>query len=288
MRVKFILLIMCCIGLGLKLFCLPGNAVYEQYDQILAKSYLAVPKEINETNTKPRKKYILKYDHHKLPNLEGTWRLTKTTSKRIINPVIKRQSLINHCNSRLPFEQRDFKNKEVIISAQGPDFFRVASKYPDDYDIYLEPDYGNDAEHHNFGLKAVIDPKDLTYAYTLRLQDYLDNPSLPKQVWLNGRLKYKSVSRRRIVAEGYEIEDTPECLGFLIDHTKFVFIRKGPDKGEGRKIETLILPEEKEIIGVEKPLSGISLESAEDKSGFKPALIYRPLDSKNTKVPGLW
>ena len=292
MKNQFTLLFVFFVVCSINFFCLPAKTAYEQYDHILAKLDLAKP---IETKEEPGKKYILKFDHKDLPNLEGTWLLTKTTQEKIIDPVIKVQSSIRHCNSRLSFDKRDFKEKEVVISAQGPDFFRVAAKYPYDLDIFLEPNSGDDIQHHNFAIKAVIDPKDLTYAYTLKLKDYPDYRSLPRQIWLNGRLKYEHISFRKIIAKGYEIEYTPECYGFLLDEVKFEFIRKRNPRGEGGKLaekieearkEITILPEEKEIIGEIIPLT--ELLSAEEKEPFKPALIYRPLDSSNVKVPGMW
>ena len=55
---------------------------------------------------------------------------------------------------------------------------------------------------------------------------------------------------------------------------------------EQSAIAAEVEPEENEIPDENKFLPR-ELESAKDKSGFKPG-IYKPLDKPGVKVPGLW
>ncbi len=191
----------------------------ERYDRILAK--LERVKDIQTEREK--KNWVLTFEHDRLPNLDGTWKLTKKTNKRIGNPILTKPITFVHCTSRLPFEKRDFKEKEVVISSSGPDSFSVMAIYPITDDVYHDPNQKKDIAYQNFGFKGVIRPEDFTYAYTLKLKDYIENPTLSRQLWLNGKLKFKHISGSKIVAKGYEIEYSPECHGFITDEIAFEF-----------------------------------------------------------------
>ena len=246
-----------------------GKCSTEEYDRILA----------GIENPKPVEK-VQNFEHKSFPDLNGIWLLTKKTIRRKIDPVLIKPVVLHHCNSRLPIEKRDFK-KNVVINSLGPDYFTVRSLYPVTNDIYYDPNQDTDITYQNFGFKGIIDPYDLSYAYTLKLQNHFDYPTLARQVWFNGKLKYDHVSSHKIIAKGYEVEYTPECEGFLLDEIVYEFTKARPlDLGKDKlKDKPYTALYNKEIN---------KIDSAKPKEEFKPALIYRPLDSKNTKVPGLW
>lgn len=201
------------------------DTVVEKYDRILAKLDAKKEKEQNteKSSDEPYKTYDLTFEHDKFPHLDGTWHVSRNTIKRLSNPYLTQPNTFMHCNSVLPFELRDFKDKEVIISARGPDFFVVNSKYPVTQDVYNDPNRGEDVTYYNFGFKAVLDPKDITYAYTSKIENYMGYAPRARQLWLNGRLQFEDISQNKIVAKGYEIEYSPKCTGFLLDEVEFVF-----------------------------------------------------------------
>lgn len=256
-----------------------GNANTEEYDRILSGT--ETPKPVDNI------------EHKYFPDLDGIWLLTKKTIRRRIDPQLIKPVVLRQCNSRLPFEKRDFK-KNVVIHSLGPDYFTIRSLYPVTNDIYYDPNQDIDITYENFGLKGVLDPFDLSYAYTIKLKDHINYPSLARQLWLNGKLKYDSISRHKIVARGYEIEYTPECEGFLLDEIVLEFTKARPldfgrDKLAGKNTET------NEAI----PYSALynkdldKLDTAKPKEEFKPAHFYKPLESlsgqkKAVKVPGMW
>ena len=296
MKIRFIFLsfiVSVSASLFLKADCSVSNAV-ENYDRLLER--LEKSQEVKsqeEIKKKDReaalKRWELGFEHENLPALEGTWLISKTTNKRIINPLLTKPISFNYCTSRLPFEKRDFKDKEVIIGSRGPDFFQVNSKYPVTDDVYFDPNQNEEITYQNFGFKAVIDPRDLTYSYTIKLLDHIDNPGLARQLWINGRLNYEYISGRKIVAKGYEVEYTPECMGFVADEIEFVLVKKrDADFGPDGPIPFLEAPAYAETE------SGLNLITAKDKSSFEPNLFYKPYDSakdnpkKKPAVPGLW
>ena len=220
----------------------------ERYDRILAKlervkdiqTEREKKKETTEQNKedsskeKEKKKnkeeadltpenWVLTFEHDKLPDLNGVWKLTKKTNKRIASPVISKPISFVRCTSRLPFEKRDFEEKDVVISSSGPDSFSVMAIYPVTDDIYHDPNQKKDIVYQNFSFKGVIRPENFTYAYTLKLKDHKENNALARQLWLNGKLKFEHISHSKIVAKGYEIEYTPECRGFVTDEIAFEF-----------------------------------------------------------------
>ena len=263
----------------------------EKYDRILARLEKAKQvKESDKTTDKKEtaaKQVILGYENSKLPNLNGTWKLTRKTKKRMISPVISEPIVFTPCSARLPFEKRDFKNKEVIITSQGIDFYHVFTKEPVTTDVYYDPNQKKEIRYQNFEFKAVIDPEDLTYAYTTKVSAHLTKPTLARQLWLNGRLEYKKISKRKIVTEGYEVEYTPECHGFLLDEVEFTLSREkegdfGPEEPEILLEQPVIanhepiFPEEEEIIGENR---NVPLDSAKDNSGIELVKDYKPYDS---------
>ena len=249
-----------------------------------------VEKEINRKNAldieNPNQKYEkweISFQHDKFPYLDGTWLLSRSTNKRILNPLLKKPVTFIHCNARLPFEKRDFIDKEVIINSRGPDFFVVNAKYPVTSDVYYDPNERRDIEYKNFGFKAVLDPEDLTYAYTVKTDDYIEDSNLARQLWLNGKLKYEHISSSKIVAKGYEIQYTPECEGFLMDEIEFVFVRA--DEGDFGPQEIHFF-EQPALANQYKDLE--NLISAKDKSGFVQNPKYKPANAIGKPVPGLW
>ena len=218
--IKFlgILLLTLSTNFFLKAYC--GYA--ERYDHLLENTSTVEKKPLAATS--PRH-IILEYEHDNFPSLDGTWLLTKTTLKRKTNPVLQKPHGVLLCNSRLPFEKRDIISKEVVISSQGVDHFVVNAKYPATSDVFFDPNLNKEIKYQNFGFKALIDPIDLTYAYTLKLNNHLENPALSRQLWLNGRLKYELISPVKIIAKGYEAEPTPECDGYILDEVEFTLIK---------------------------------------------------------------
>ena len=274
--------------------------ITERYERILARldAEKGKPQSIEQSSNEPYKTYDLTFEHDKFPHLDGTWRVSRSTIKRLSNPYLTQPNTFTHCNSVLPFEIRDFKDKEVIISARGPDFFVVNSKYPVTQDIYNDPNRSEDITYYNFGFKAVLDPKDITYAYTPKVENYMGYAPRSRQLWLNGRLQFGEISQNKIVAKGYEIEHSPKCSGFLLDEVEFVFERyKGSDFGpEKRKVPFLEQPAYAEPIDIVNERKYMPpLDSAEDRSGFKPSENYKPIDTttthpapKGVKTAGMW
>lgn len=256
----------------------------EDYDKLLSKS---IPARTKDPSTPVPEGLTLEFDHSKFPPLDGTWLLSRNTIKRKINPVLTKPISFIHCTSVLPFEKRDFKDKEVVINSRGPDFFVIKSKHPVSSDVYFDPNQKTEIAYENFGLKGVIDQDDLTYAYTLKLAHHIKDAPRARQLWLNGKLKYDFISINKITAMGYEIEYTPECTGFIMDEIEFQLVRDtGPPISPNPiPLATNIPPG---IRYLEKP------DTAKDKSGFEPADTYKSIDNvkkpqeEPVKVPGLW
>lgn len=219
-----------------------------------------------------------------LPRLDGIWKLKKETVKRFDPYLIKPVTFI-HCNSRFPTEIYDFE-KEVVINEGEFPYFNLRTKYPVTYHDYYDATKNKDIEYGNFGFKAAIDPEDITFAYTLKRTDYLNDREHARQVWFNGKVYYESISANRIEARGYEIIHSPECEGYLRDEVRIVLVRRGPVPPEGPGIGTKEVPTLPPLI------------SAKDKSDFEPNPEYEPFDSikdilkpggpNPMNVPGLW
>ena len=291
-----------------------------RYDNILLK--MEKQKVQNNTSEIKPRSWALTFKHDTLPNLDGIWLVSKTTTKRKINPVLTKPISFVHCNSILPFEKRDFLNKEVVINSRGSDFFVISARYAITTDSFFDPNQNTVIEYDNFGLKGVIDPEDLTYAYTLKLKDFLGHRTLARQLWLKGKLKYDSISNDRITAKGYEIEYTPECQGWVMDEIEFVLVKTKEFKDAyggaiARKLpifeqpayadEVPQLPKALSDSAKDKPgifeqpayagevphLPKVLLDSAKDKSGIEASSKYKPFDSSKSKgktpsVPGMW
>ncbi len=267
----------------------------ERYDNVLLKMESQKEQTKNKESIGESKSWTLGFEHETLPDLDGIWLLSKTTIKRRINPVLTQPISFVHCSSRLPFEKRDIENKEVVINSRGSDFFVISAKYPVTTDSFFNPNQNTIIEYDNFGLKGVIDPEDLTYAYTLKLHDFIDNRTLSRQLWLKGKLKYDSISSNRITAKGYEIEYTPECKGWVMDEIEFVLVKTQDIKDAYNGAIARKLPVfEQPAYAADIPHSPKLLtDSAKDKSGIEASSKYKPFDSKKSKgkaplVPGMW
>ena len=262
-----------------------GNNL-ERYDNVLLKMESQKEQTQNKEPIDNSKNWTLDFEHATLPDLDGIWLLSKTTIKRRINPVLTKPISFVHCASRLPFEKRNIENKEVVINSRGSDFFVISAKYPVTTDSFFDPNQNTIIEYDNFGLKGVIDPEDLTYAYTLKLHDFIDNRTLSRQLWLKGKLKYDSISSNRITAKGYEIEYTPECQGWVMDEIEFVLVKTHDIKDAyngaiARKLPIFEQPAYAEIPHIPK----VGPDSAKDKSGIKATSNYK---LKGKGVPGMW
>lgn len=205
--------------------CTSAYGSAERYDRILKSRINPAPTKI-ENHT-----WFLTFEHEKLPVLDGTWILRKKTVKRG-EIALKTPVSFIHCGSRLPFEEGQFE-KEIVISAQGQDYFVLRA-------LYIA---SNDALYQNFGLKGVLIPGEATYTYTLKLIDHLQNPSFVRQLYFNGKLIFENITSNKITGKGYEIEYTPECHGTVQNKIEFELVRKD------------VLPEEEEITSSELPSS---------------------------------
>lgn len=205
----------------LTIYFLPVFAKIEKYDKILENlnKYKTSDLEIPKLN-----KWVLTFEHKKLPGLNGVWVMRKKSIKRINTSLVKEVSQVQ-CNSRLPFEERPFE-KEIVISSQGQDYFVFKAVYPASKDVHFNLNKTNKVEYQNFGLKGVVIPREITYVYTLKLVNHLENPALARQLWLSGKLNFEKLSRDKISGKGYELEYTPECLGFVRDEIEFELIRR--------------------------------------------------------------
>ena len=279
---------------------LPALSSAENYDKVLArmdrvketKNQYKTKKACPLTNSKKRE---LTFEHDKLPNLNGIWRVTKKTNKRIANPVLSKPITFIHCTSRLPFEKRDFKEKDVVISLTSPSSFQVTSIYPLTEDVYHDPNRNKDVIYQNFSFKSVIRPEDITYAYTLKLKNHLEDPTLARQLWLNGKLQLEHVSRSKIVAKGYEIEYTPECHGFVTDEVVFEFNKERNIRGADEGIVAMSFLIEQAAIASsgegsepnEIPNNNkfMNLESAKEKV---PLELIKNYPDRDNLIPGLW
>ena len=194
-------------------FFLQALSNAERYDRVLEK-----------VDTAKNKTWILSFEHEKLPVLNGTWVIKKKATKRIETHLSKPISHV-HCNSRLPFEERPFE-KEIVISPHGQDFFVFRPLYPASQDTFWDLNKVNKVEYQNFGFKGVIIPEEITYVYSLKLINQIENPALAKELLFKGKLKFESISPGRITGKGFEIEYTPECVGSVRDLIEFEMFRK--------------------------------------------------------------
>lgn len=294
LQITVLLLSFFFIGCSLPAISLNETSI-ETYDKVLRR--LEKIKEIQDKDKKekacfPSKHLELKFEHDKLPDLNGIWIVKKKTIQRKINPVLSKPITFIHCTSRLPFEKRDFKEKEVVISLTSPNSFTVMAIYPVTEDIYYDPNQEKDFVYENFNFKASIRPEDITYAYTIKLKDHIDHPTLARQLWLNGKLKLEHISGSKITAKGYEVEYTPECHGFVIDEVAFAFDKERNISGAGEGTVAMSFLIEQAANAAEGPgipdeNKSMNLESAKDGSGFESSDKYKPEESE-INVPGLW
>ncbi len=271
----------------------------ETYDIVLAR--LDKAQEVKNQSKKDKacvvsnKQWDLKFEHDQLPNLNGIWKVTKKTNKRIASPVLSKPITFVHCTSRLPFEKRDFEEKQVVISLVSPNSFSVMALYPITNDIYHDPNQDKDFIYQNFGFKAVIRPEDITYAYTIKLMDHIENHTLSRQLWLNGKLQLEHISGSKITGKGYEIEYTPECHGFVTDEVVFEFEKERNIRGAGEGIVAMSFLIEQAAIAspgegaepneIPYENKSMNLESAKEKT---PVETIKEYTIKGDLVPGLW
>jgi|GEM_PF-3459942 len=229
-------------------------------------------------------KRYLTFEHEKLPNLDGTWFLNKTFKKRL-NPDIflKKPITFYHCASEMPIQNLDIVNKRVQLNARGIDFFAINPKYPNTKDIYYDGISKKDLNYVNFGFKGEVDAYDLTYAYTLKTDNHItDNLTNTRQLQLHGRLNYETISGNLIIAKGYEVKESPECRGFIVDEIEIRLVRAdGESGGEGKGIPLL---EQPAYAKDQAPDPGLQFDSARDKSGIDASSNY----NKKGGVPGMW
>lgn len=228
-------------------------------------------------------KHFLTFEHDKLPNLDGTWYLSKTFKKRL-NPIIvlKKPITFYHCSSRMPIQNLDISHKRVQLNARGIDYFTFNPKNPNTKDIYHDGVNDKELEYINFGFKGEVDAHDLTYAYTLKTDNHItDNLRNLRQIQLHGRLNYQTISKNLIIAKGYEVQESPECEGFLVDEVEIRLVRvNGNSGGEGG----LPLLEQPAYANDQSPEQGLQFDSAKDKSGIDASSNY----NKKGGVPGMW
>ena len=167
-------------------------------------------------------------------SIEGTWIFKKKTLRRsditLIVPV--RRTV---CNARIPDEANGFE-KKVILRKEGKDHFVIRPIEPISIHKYHNSKYKDDITYENFGFKAVLDPENLTFAYNMKNLDYLEKQNRARQVWYNGKIFYQEITPFVIKGRGYEIVQTPECMGFFKDEIEFELIRTDiGDMGKDKK-----------------------------------------------------
>lgn len=211
------------------IFCLtisliPAYCSVNRYDKLLERNQVSA----TQSDDPQSGKFVLIFEHEKFPLLDGSWLLTKTTKKRITNLLHTKPITHEHCSLILPYEQLDFKDSRVVISARGPDYFQVSSIFPVTVDTYLNPnvEVNKETRYENFGFKGVLDLQDITFFYFLKLLDRENNPSLSRQIELNGRLAFTHISPNKIIAQGYEMEQAVECVGYVMNEIELTFIRE--------------------------------------------------------------
>lgn len=211
--------------LFLSSLCVPAFSNADKYDKILAR--LESKKNLSAQHSAlstEKRKWVLTFEHERLPILDGVWTMNKRAVKRKELTLIKPKTGI-YCNSRLPSYENLFE-KEVVLSPQGQDFFVFKSLYPVSKDGYLDAPKIRNLEYQNYGFKGVIIPEEITYVYTLKLANPIENPNYQRQLWFQGRLFLENVSENKITGKGYENISTPECHGYVTDLIEFELTRK--------------------------------------------------------------
>lgn len=257
------------------------TADIEDIDKIANLYYKKEDEKINATTR------YLSFEHDKLPNLNGTWFLTKRTIKRL-NPdiILKQPTTFAFCTARMPIENKDIVNKKILVNARGIDFFVFDPKFPNTKDIYHDPNQEKDIEYINFGFKGEVDAFDLTYAYTLKTNNHIeDNPTLARQLILNAKLEYKLLSNNVIIAKGWEKQESPECHGFVLDEVEVKLVRVGGEDGGDGRLPAKPLFEQPAYAADKSPEPGLQFDSAKDKSKIDATSDYH---TKGKSVPGMW
>lgn len=226
-----------------------------------------------------------------VPNLEGVWMFVKRTTKRhdtgLIVPI-----KFNRCSNRFPYDERDFE-REVVIHHEGKEYFSIRPLYANTYHSYDNPFQDDRTVYVNYGFKGVVDPENVTFAYTLKDVGHLEHQTLSRQLMIHGKLFYEKITRNTIAGSGYEIIHSPECTGFLRDEIEFELRRIKPKnkgylaglgvKGNHGPIPTLTEEQSKDAT----PLSNYK-DTAKPNKNFDMLPNYAPLDSDGEVVPGMW
>ena len=210
----------------------------EKYERILARldtkqkqeyqkdDIEEIDQQLNHDNKEEKKlkKWYLTFEHENIPNLDGVWTFKKKSVKRINAPLIAPKSRAN-CNSRIPFSE-NILEKDVIVSARGIDHFVIRPLEIISESNHVNLTETNEADYQNFDFKGSVIPGEVSYGYVLKLVNNTENPAFARQVRFNGKVIFEKVSGRKIEGKGYEIEYSPECLGFVRDEIEFEMTKK--------------------------------------------------------------
>jgi len=231
----------------------------EKYERILARldtNIEEVDQQLNQDNKEGEKlrKWYLTFEHENMPNLDGIWTFKKKSVKRVSVPLINPKSRAN-CNSRIPFSE-NILEKDVIVSARGIDRFVIKPLEIISESNHVNLTETNEADYQNFDFKGSVIPGEISYGYVLKLVNNIENPAFARQVRFNGKIIFEKISGRKIEGKGYEIEYSPECLGFIRDEIEFEMTKKD----ELAKEEDADVKPEEEGIVVRDPIEISSSE----------------------------
>lgn len=226
------------------------------------------------------------------PRLEGTWSLRKKTIKNGYRSTLKH---VTHkqCSSVFPYDYKDFE-KKVVIDHEGHEYYSIRSLTPVSYHEYIYRDKSQQTVYENYGFNAIIDPENLTFAYTIKNKHHLLQPNRARQIWFKGKVFYDKITPNYIHATGYEVKYSPECLGYITDEIELEFrkvrskrtayVASLPNKKYDNAIYTLTDDESSKATN----LVDFPKDSAKGKSDFMPSAKFAELDGTGTLVPGMW
>ena len=220
----------------------------EKYERILARldtDIEEVDQQLNQDKKEEKKlkKWYLTFEHENIPNLDGIWTFKKKSVKRVSVPLINPKSRAN-CNSRIPFSE-NILEKDVIVSARGIDHFVFKPLEIISESNHVNLTETNEADYQNFDFKGSVIPGEVSYGYVLKLVNNIENPAFARQLRFKGKIVFEKVSGRKIEGKGYEIEYTPECLGFVRDEIEFEMTKK--DELAKEKEEGIVVRDEMKI-----------------------------------------
>ena len=265
------------------IFFWPVASKATYYNAIVYDEILEIPSLNKESKYPPRILELPPSEGQHFPDLNGIWIMKKeTTGRREPSLIIPVKNTF--CLQRLPLDDWNFEREVVLSDEEFPGKFSVRPLYVETRDIYYNPNNGLELNEQNFNFKAELDPEDITYAYTLRLANFIENPTNVRDVWMSARLYYEHVSKNFIKGKGYEVIWSPECHGFILDFIKVELTRM--------QLPAIKLPfvsptpEFSEIPPAFEKLK--DFDTVKDKSDFEPAPVYEPLEGINVPIPGLW